>query len=990
MPSLLLIALLAPWVAALAMPALGARLGPRTGLLALLAPLTSLAALIALLAGPAEARETASWSWVPALGVNLSFTADGLALFYGLVVCGVGVGVVAYAAAYLDNHYRDHGRFYCYLLVFMGAMLGTVFSSNLLVLFVAWELTGLSSFLLIGFLHEKEESRRGARMALLTTGLTGLALLAGVVLLRLAYGSYELGEILARIAAGPADPANASLVTAAFLCCFVGIAGKSALFPFHYWLPNAMAAPTPVSAYLHSATMVKLGVFLTARLLPVFNDLPAWTPLLVLVGFGTLLLGAVLALLSQDLKGVLAYTTVAQLGLLVGHYGLHASGAPVAWDYVHILNHVFYKAGLFMIVGIIDHSTGSRDLRSLGGLAKKMPLTAVAAALTLASLAGLPLTTGFLSKEMLLKTLTGFWTSTGGSPLAAWALSCVLLASALKVAIALGVWKRAFAGPPGPAIGPDFHAPSFALQLPPLVFAAAALGFGIAAGSFGAFADLFLVDGTHRSAASLGGLHLWHGFTLELGLSALVVASGIALYAGVGRIRWANTQIPRGLRLDAVFDPLVEGVQKSGKVLNRLLGFEKPYAHLYVIVGVIVATLGVYLATQSADLRAAAADWSPWPHHFGGFERWVLVALIGGAALTAAAWKNPLKQVIALCVTGLGITVYFVLYAAPDLAITQLLVETATLLLVLFVVLRFKRDAADSDALVPMTRWPRAGRVLLAAVFGLLIGGGVLIFQSPNSALQEKAGSWYLAQTVPLAQGSNAVNTVVIDFRGWDTFLEIAVLLIAALGCLGLLHRARRESSPSAAPAPDSAASAAAGAGDLFPVPRDLILRMVAIGGFLPLNAFALHLFLRGHNAPGGGFAAGLVTALSLLLLTFAIGVHGVRRILKINPVVLAIAGLLLALAMAVAPMLRGLPLFSHFHAYVLGGFYVGAAFWFDLGVYLTVVGTVLKLILPLMKSVHALPAFVSEEEDRFAERLSEPIDLAHTRKASPRKEPLT
>jgi multisubunit Na+/H+ antiporter MnhB subunit len=281
-----------------------------------------------------------------------------------------------------------------------------------------------------------------------------------------------------------------------------------------------------------------------------------------------------------------------------------------------------------------------------------------------------------------------------------------------------------------------------------------------------------------------------------------------------------------------------------------------------------------------------------------------------------------------------------------------------------------------------------ATQPIVASVFGLLIGGGVLIFQSPSAALQEKAGSWYLAQTVPLAQGSNAVNTVVIDFRGWDTFLEIAVLLIAALGCLGLLHRARREAKPPAAHAPDTAAGAAAGAGDLFPVPRDLILRMVAIGAFLPLNGFALHLFLRGHNAPGGGFAAGLVTALSLLLLTFAIGVHGVRRILKINPVALAIAGLLLALAMAVAPVLRGLPLFSHFHAYWFGGFYVGAAFWFDLGVYLTVVGTVLKLILPLMKSVHALPAFVSEEEDRFAERLSEPIDLAHTHKASPRKEP--
>lgn len=965
----MLLVLLAPFALATLMPALGGRLGPRAGLVALAAPLVCVIALWRLLSLPAAERAAAiSWEWVPSLGVALTFLPDGLALFYGLVVAGVGVLVVAYASAYLDNHYRDHGKFYCYLLLFMGAMLATVFSGNLLALFAAWELTGITSFLLIGFLHEKGESRRGARMALLTTGLTGLALLAGVVLLRVAYGSYELTEILARVNGEGALPGREALVPVAFVCCFLGIAGKSAQFPFHYWLPNAMAAPTPVSAYLHSATMVKLGVFLTARLLPVFGGLEAWTPTLVVVGFGTLLLGSVFALLSQDLKGVLAYTTVAQLGLLIGHYGLYASGAPVSWDYVHILNHVFYKAALFMVVGIIDHSTGTRDLRQLGGLARKMPLTAAAAAVALAALAGLPFTTGFLSKEMLLKALTGFWSATDGSALALWTTGCVLIASAVKMALALGVWRRAFAGAPTPAVEAHYHAPSLALQLPPIVLAAAALVFGCAAERFGEFAARFHVAGTHVFPAP--ELHLWHGFTLELGLSAAVIAAGVALYAAAGARRWADAGVPRALRLDALFDPLVEGVQKAGKTFNKALGFDTPYAHLLITAAVMVLAVLGFLLPHLGDAARLASQWEWLPGGPGGYARWAVVALVSAAAIAAAVWKHPLRQILALSVVGLGVTFYYVLYSAPDLALTQMLVETATLLLVLFVVLRFKRDGADAAPLAPMAGLPRAGRAGLAALFGVMLGGGVLLFQGPRGGAgdPEYAGDWYLAHTLDLAKGHNAVNTVVIDFRGWDTMLEITVLLIAALGCLGLLHRARAADAPARAIGPAR--------GDLFPVPVDLILRYVALAAFPLLNFFALHLFLRGHNAPGGGFVAGLVTAISLLLLTFAVGVHGVRRLVRFNPVMLCVAGIALAVAMAVAPTLRGLPLFSHFHAYVFGGFYIGAPFWFDLGVYLTVVGSVLKLILPLMKSIHGLPAFVAEEEGRFAERLSEPIDL--------------
>ena len=963
MDSLLLTLLLAPFLLAPFLPALSAKLGAKVGWVALLAPVTSFFAAFQLWRLPAADRAVAlTFEWAPQLGVNLSFLPDGLGLLYALIVSGVGVCVVFYAACYLDDHhYRDHGKFYCYLLLFMGAMFATVLSSNLMVLFVAWELTGLTSFLLIGFLHEKHESQRGARMALLTTGITGLALLVGVVLLRVVYGTYEITEILASAPRAGTE----GLLTAAFLCSFVGIAGKSAQFPFHYWLPNAMAAPTPVSAYLHSATMVKLGVFLAARMLPIFNDLELWTPVLTTVGFGTLLLGAVFALLSQDLKGVLAYTTVAQLGLLIGYYGLHARGVLVAWDALHILNHVFYKACLFMVVGIIDHSTGTRDLRKLGGLAKKMPLTAVAAAIGLAALAGLPPTTGFLSKELLLASLLDFWNEHGGF-VAAWSLGCVLLASVVKMAVAVAVWRRAFAGKPSEAVEAHYHGPSLGLQLPPLLLAACALGGGLMAHGFGDIVNSFGVSGTHLPEP--GELHLWHGVTTELVISATIIALGLALYFGVGAPRWGRARIPTALRLDARFDPLVEGVPYAGKALNKRLGFENPYAFLFIIGAAGVTLFSIVLSPHLAELAGLAREWEFLPVAGNGWWRWGVVVITGGAAVAAAIWKQPIRQVCALSVMGLGVTVFFVVYAAPDLALTQLLVETATLLLVLLVVLRLKRNDADRQALPAHPFWARPLRVTISTAFGLMLGAGVLIFQQVPTPAAERAGEFYLAQTVSLAKGSNAVNTILVDFRGFDTLLEISVLVIAALGCLGLLYRARSGRL--------SYAGMGTGHRDFHPVPRDLILRYVAIWGFIPLNLFAGYLFLRGHQAPGGGFIAGLVTALSLILLVFVLGVHGVRRLVRFNPLSVAAGGVVISVLVSLIPVALGMPLFHHYHGYVLG-FYVGTPFWFDLGVYLTVVGVLLKLILPLMKSIHGLPAFVLEEAGRFAERDSEPIDLA-------------
>jgi NADH:ubiquinone oxidoreductase subunit 5 (subunit L)/multisubunit Na+/H+ antiporter MnhA subunit/multisubunit Na+/H+ antiporter MnhB subunit len=959
----LLIAVFGPLAWAALLPALGRRLGPATGWVALVAPVVSTALLVAVLLNRGEAAGPLTVEWIPALGIDLAFLPDGLGLFYGLVVAGVGVLVVFYAANYIDGHYRDHGKFYAYLLIFMSAMLATVLSGNLMTLFVAWELTGLASFLLIGFLHEEKKSAYGARMALLTTGLTGLALLVGVVLLGQVYGTYDL----ARILAAPVPPEKAGLLSWAFVFCAIGIFGKSAQFPFFYWLPNAMAAPTPVSAYLHSATMVKLGVFLTARLLPCFDGLPEWTPVLVLFGFSTMLLGAVLAVVSHDLKAVLAYSTVSQLGLLVGHYGLFAAGAPVQWDYVHILNHTFYKACLFMVVGIIDHATGTRDLRRLGGLFRLMPVTGVAAAIGLAAMAGLPFTTGFLSKEMLLKAIFGFWQT--NHALADFAVAAVVVASLLKVVFAWRVFHAAFLGAPTEAVKAHWHAPSLGLQAAPALLAGAALVFGVAAGAFGRLGDLFAVPGLHAAAEAL---HLWHGFTPELLTSAGIVAGGFALHAVLHRLGYERLGIPRILAFDAGFERLVDRIPAFGQWTIRLTQADRPLHYQPVVIGVVLALGGAWTWHAWDGLRATLATVAPWPDEVYGYHRFFVVVLVAGALgalLTARGWVT---QLLALSVVGFLVSFYFVLAKAPDLALTQILVETASLLLVLMFIMRLKRAGRKATPSRDSRTFATV-RAVLAVGAGLAAAGAMLLFQ--GAAGPARIGDQLLARSLPEAKGANAVNTTLIDFRGLDTFFEILVLLIATLGCLGLLMRRRADRPPRPAAEPRDG-----DAREVTPIGDSYILTTVVAVLFFMINVFAVYLFFRGHNAPGGGFIAGLCTGISFVMLGFVQGIERLHRLLQVEPVRLAVFGLLLAAGTGLLPLLAGDAFFQHYHPYLkgvplLGDVYIGTPVFFDLGVYLLVVGITLKIVFPLAKSIHGFRAFIVEEERSFAAADEEPVE---------------
>ena len=783
METILITAIVFPFLLMLLTSALGGRIGRGTGYLALLAPVASTALLCwVVLSREAGTTQVVEFAWIPSLGLNATFLIDGLSLFFGLVVSGVGILVFFYATQYLDDHYEHHGRFYTYLLLFMGAMLGTVFAGNLLLLFVFWELTGIASFLLIGFLHEKESSRDGARMALLITSATGLAMLAGVVLLGQMAGTYELAELLG----GEINGATREGMSLAFLLIACGAIGKSAQFPFHFWLPNAMAAPTPVSAYLHSATMVKLGVFLVGRVFPIFNGADLWSPVLVAICFTTMVVGALLALLSHDLKAILAYSTVSQLGFLIGFYGIGTPGGVHA-DVLHIANHVFYKGCLFMVVGIIDHATGVRDVRKLGGLRTRMPLLALIALFAGASMAGFPGSLGFISKEYMLKEKFDYWSS---PDLLNWyPILAVIFASVLKFAFSVRIVRNVFWGKPAAGLDAHFHPPGIALQMPPLILASCCIVFGIWPAAFEPVLAIFHTPGLHHPDQP--HLHLWHGVTPEFVLSMCIVAAGSAVYAVMQGMNWRWAQVPGFLRFDAAFEKGVNAVPALARGITRLLSADRPLSFLPIVFAVLVLAVGSVFIPRAAEMLPASvslADFHPL--------RTFVVGLIAAAVFLVVGLRGWSGQLIALSIVGFLITFYFVLFRAPDLAMTQVLVESATLLLVLLLLARFPRSAqATTASHTGMGR--RSFNLLIAASVGTL--ATALTLAALTARRPATSGEHFLESSVALAHGTNAVNTILVDFRGFDTLMEITVLLVATLGALGLFFRYRRSPAEYAA-----------------------------------------------------------------------------------------------------------------------------------------------------------------------------------------------
>ncbi len=759
------LAAVAPWVHRATRRAAG-------WLLALLP--AGLAVYFATFVSKVAAGETTviSYPWAPGLGVNLSFYVDGLSLLFALLISGIGALVVVYAGGYLADK-PQLGRFYPLVLMFMASMLGVVLAGNVITLFVFWELTSLTSYLLIGLDHDRPTARAAALQALLVTGGGGLALLAGLLLLGQVGGSLELATLLGN---GTAIREHA-LYPPILLLILLGAFTKSAQVPFHFWLPNAMEAPTPVSAYLHSATMVKAGVYLLARLSPVLGGTEGWHYLVTGAGMATMLLGALLALAQTDLKRILAYSTVSTLGALVLLLGLDTT-LSVKAAMLFLLVHALYKGALFLVAGAVDHEAGTRDIRRLGGLARAMPITAIAAGLAALSMAGLPPMLGFINKELLYEAKLQ-------APRAAGLVTAAgVAANILLVAVAGIVGFRPFFGRGGETPKKPHEAP-LALWLGPAVLA----GLGVLSGLFPDALPSTLVSAAAsavRAQPTEIELALWHGISPVLALSILTVAAGAGIYVGQAALRravarfapWIIAALRNAGRWgpQRAYDLALRGLNSVAGAQTRVLqsGYLRSYLTIIILTTVGLAsytlisrgglTLGARPAGEASNIR---------------FYEILIGVLILAATLLALRTTSRLTAVAALGVVGYGVALIYTLFGAPDLAMTQFAVETLTVFLFVLVLYRLPRFANFS------TRRARIRDAFVALTAGGLMT--VLVLVATAIPLTSRLSPFFAENAVPLARGRNIDNVILVDFRGLDTLGEITVLAVAAIGVYALL-----------------------------------------------------------------------------------------------------------------------------------------------------------------------------------------------------------
>ena len=778
-------------LAALTAAGAGGRLGRRVFALVAAPPALTLvwAAWVAgdVLAGRAWQE---SYAWVPGLGVELGLRVDAFGLVMVGLVAGIGTLVCGYAAGYFSHPRPDLGRFAALLVAFAGAMLGLVTSDHLLALFVFWELTSITSYLLIGFEHTQERARAAALQALLITGAGGLALLAGVILLAQAAGTWSLQALLA------APPSGAS-ATAAAVCLLAAVATKSAQVPFHSWLPGAMAAPTPVSAYLHSATMVKAGVVLAARVAPLFVAVtPLWRPTIVAMGVVTLLVGGYRALRQVDLKLVLAYGTVSQLGLLVALVGLGTPETAVAGA-VLLVGHALFKAPLFMVVGVVDHAAGTRDLRRLSGLWRALPGTFAVAAVAAASMAGLPPLLGFVAKEAALGGFLGaFVGAEAVLPGAAGvvALAAVVAGSALTVAYSVRVVVGGFADKPG-------MAPT-AVERPTRAFVAPAAGLAAACAVLGVapalLSPLLTAAGTALNpAAAPQPLALWHGVTTPLLLSAAVLAGGGLLAALAGPVERLQERLPSPPGADAAYRAGLRGLFAVSERVTAVAQCGSLPVYLAVILTVAVALPGTALLRghPAGAWQAARVVDSPLQA--------VAVAVATAAAIAVVLARRRFMAVLALGAAGYAVVALFAMHGAPDLALTQLLIESLSV--VVFMLALRELPARFS---VPSRPLATLGRVLLAGAVGVFVTGFAFVASAARTA--PSVSRDFIANTLG-AGGRNVVNVVLVDIRGFDTLGEITVLATAGLGFAALILARRARADRPGDQAPETAETSPSG-----------------------------------------------------------------------------------------------------------------------------------------------------------------------------------
>ena len=888
--------------------------------------------------------------WLPSLGLNFVLRMDGFAWLFSMLVLGIGTLVSLYARYYMSPD-DPVPRFFAFFLAFMGAMLGLVISGNLVQIVFFWELTSLFSFLLIGYWHHRADARRGAYMALMVTGAGGLCLLAGVMLLGHIVGSYDLDLVLA---AGDQIRAHA-LYPVMLALVLVGALSKSAQFPFHFWLPHAMAAPTPVSAYLHSATMVKAGVFLLARLWPSLSGSEEWFYIVGGAGAITLLLGAYCAIFQNDLKGLLAYSTISHLGLITLLLGLNSPLAAVAAVF-HILNHATFKASLFMAAGIIDHESGTRDIRKLSGLVRLIPFTATLAMVASASMAGVPLLNGFLSKEMFFAE-TVFISSTAWVEFALPVIATI--AGTFSVVYALRFTVDVFFGPAATNLPHTPHEPPRWMRAPVelLVFTCLLVGIFPAqvVGSILAAAALPVVGGVLPEYS----LAIWHGWNAPMIMSLVAMSAGVVLYLllrkQLKRGRFKYPPIISYFNGKRGFERCLVVMMRGVRKIEKRISTKRLQTQLFLLVlAAVVAGL--------IPMLHSGISWGDRPKIPGSIV-FVTLWLLAIACALGAAWQAKYHRLAALTmvsVCGMMTCITFVWFSAPDLALTQLVVEVVTTVLILLGLRWLPRRIEEVSPLPSSLRKARIRRVrdfLLSTVVGggmALLSYAMLTRQTPNDI-----SSFYLSRALPEGGGSNVVNVMLVDFRGFDTLGEITVLGAVALTVYALLRRFRPSKESMQLPAqqrqlapdvatdlvnPRQASDTALG---FMMVPAVLVRLLLPIA-----LVVSFYLFMRGHNQPGGGFVAGLVMSVAFILQYMVAGTQWVEAQMSLRPMRWMGFGLLSATLTGLGALFAGYPFLTthtwHFSLPLLGDIHIASALFFDVGVYAMVVGSTLLMLTAL------------------------------------------
>jgi len=901
--------------------------------------------------------------WLAAFDLNLVFRMDGLAWLFTVLIQGICLLVVLYARYYMSP--KDPvPRFFAFLLAFMGAMQGVVLSGNLIQLVMFWELTSLTSFLLIGYWHHRPDARRGARMAFTVTAIGGLCLLVGVLLLGHIAGSYDLDKVLL---AGDIVRAHPWYLPTLVLIA-LGALTKSAQFPFHFWLPHAMAAPTPVSAYLHSATMVKAGIFLLMRLWPVLAGTPEWTWIIGTAGVCTMLIGAFLAIFQHDLKGLLAYSTISHLGLITCLLGIGTPLAMVAAIF-HTLNHATFKASLFMAVGIIDHETGTRDMRTLSGLRRVLPYTATLAIVASAAMAGVPLLNGFLSKEMFFAEALMV-----GSASNWWMSAAAVLMGIFGVAYSLR-FIQVFFGPlkygDNLSAHEQPHEPPRWMRFPVELLVLCCLIVGILPElSIGV-----MLDAAARSVLNEAlpeySLAIWHGVNIPLIMSLLAFAGGVIFYIWL-KLRCNLQQrdkVPllHHLNGKAAYETTMLVLAAGAARLERLLGTRRlqPQLFLLVLCGILASLLMLwYLPDFAGQLTLTPISWP-----------FAMLWLVGAACAITAAWQAKFHRLAALILvggTGIVTSLTFMWLSAPDLALTQLMVETVTAILLLLGLRWLPARIAASELNVVASQNDKLRRIrdlviAITAGTALAIISYFILIQPENQTIS----LFFLEKALPEGGGSNVVNVLLVDFRNLDTLGEITVLSIVALTVYALLRRFRpaiesmkipsQQTNP-ADPASKQLPGEQASSGYLQ-IPAVYLRLLLPI-----ITVVAVYFFMRGHNLPGGGFIAGLIFSIALIIQYMLAGTAWVEARLKMQPHRWISIGLGLAAITGMGAWAFGYPFLTthtaHLSLPLLGDIHLPSAFVFDLAVFAVVVGTTMLILIALAHQAvrsHRIPGQTNE-----------------------------